>query len=165
MSLLESTLPTLHNRTSSSSIQTLAATFEQQPGHSTAGLGGANASTNAHTSVLLSPYTNMAARRPSNATDTFADGSDNPRGSTTWEDGNTTPSLESAEQDDEFLPMSSPFTPGYSMSSNGSPTYRRDSLGNISPETPASISAAERREHSRRHSRIHSRNLSGQSFS
>jgi hypothetical protein len=82
-----------------------------------------------------------------------------------------TPSLESAEQDDEFLPMTSPFTPNYSLSGNGGPAsgsgsgsptaYRKDSIGNISPEAPIFATPAERREHSRRHSRVHERNLSG----
>ena len=80
----------------------------------------------------------------------------------------TTPQLEQEEQDDEFLPMTSPFSPNYSMSANNSPVYsmhnRRDSTssnGSSVPQSPVrNMTAAERREHSRRHSRVHSRNLS-----
>lgn len=171
------TPPSLHNRASSSSIQTLAATFE--PSHHSPSSNSING--DEHSSNMTS------SRRPSNAYDAAgmtrryasesssiasSSGNGNPRGDVaddgdnhndaqyTNGTGSNTPTLESAEQEDEFLPMtSSPFTPGYSMS--GSPTSRRDSYGNISPEAPASLTAAERREHSRRHSRIHERNLSG----
>lgn len=170
--------PSLHNRASSSSIQTLAATFE--PSHHSASSNSINGGDEYSSNMTSS-------RRPSNAYDAAgitrryasesssiasSSGNGNPRGDGGDDDdnhndtqytngtGTSTPTLESAEQEDEFLPMtSSPFTPGYSMS--GSPTSRRDSYGNISPEAPASLTAAERREHSRRHSRIHERNLSG----
>lgn len=84
--------------------------------------------------------------------------------------GLDTSALEELEESDVFLPMS-PFTPGYSMSGNGS-------AGNSIPNSPArretgsstssrpnngpppTMTAAERREHSRRNSNIHARNLS-----
>lgn len=180
--------PTLHNRASSSSIQTLAASFEQQHHqHSLSSQEYTNNNNNTMTGRRPSNAYgydtagmsgNTSRRYASEASTSSASTSSNPRGH--HDDGHghnhehsngsgitDTPTLEQAEQDDEFLPMNSPFTPGYSLSANNSTTssptsaYRRDSYGNISPEAPASMTAVERREHSRRHSRIHERNLSG----
>lgn len=77
---------------------------------------------------------------------------------------------EDEERDEVFLPINSPFTPNYSMSASAASSPRRDSGGpppsssssSSSPAPPSlsTMTAAERREHSRRHSRVHSRNLS-----
>lgn len=195
--------PTLHTRASSSSIHSLAASFESGHarlgsttismteggggGASSTGLNRRGSSSKGHMrdSAPLTPdgpftagsssTSSAAARRSGSGSNANHHHPTSRRLDELYEDNEnhngkqkqplSTPQLEEYELEDEFLPMNSPFSPGYSMSGSttSSPTsYRRDSLGLISPEPPNALSAAERREHSRRHSRIHSRNLSGE---
>lgn len=186
-------MPTLHTRASSSSISSLAATFDN--------VRSSSNSTLSPTTPIegLSPVHSVARKTSSGS----MSGRISPFGGTSNSTSRqldyghphshpqqgygaarqqilSSPELEQNEAEDEFLPMNSPFTPGYSMNSpttnNGSsstpsPTRRRDSGGPVyAPSNNPSaangagfsdtLTAAERREHSRRHSRIHSRNLS-----